>query len=172
ELYAGGELPAELERRLGPGLLADDGAVDRAALANLVFRDSSVRRELESIVHPAVRATILGRLDVWRAEPFDGFAVIDAALLVEADSPYPLDALVVVTAGVETRIERLRGRGVPEADARRRIAAQASDEEKIARADYVVRNDGDLEALERAVARLAEDLERHASGRARGPETG
>lgn len=154
ELYAGGELPAAIEAAFGPGMLDEAGAVDRAALARVAFAGEENRKALEEMVHPAVRRTILERIEAWREEGFDGVAVIDAALLIEANSPYPLDSLVVVVADPERRIERLAGRGVPEDEARRRMAAQLSDEEKARHADHVIENSGSLEDLERAVEAL------------------
>lgn len=154
QLYSGGELPAQIEAAFGPGMLDDSGAVDRAALARVAFASEENRKSLESLVHPAVRGEILGQIQAWREEGFDGVAVIDAALLIEANSPYPLDCLVVVVADPERRIERLAGRGVPEDDARRRMAAQLSDEEKARHADHVIENSGTLEDLERAVETL------------------
>jgi dephospho-CoA kinase len=162
DLYGGGELPRRIEERFGPGVTDASGAVDRPALARVVFADPGARKDLEELVHPAVRRTVLDRLDGWRREGFDGLAVIDAALLVETDAPYPLDALVVVTAPELDRIARLEARGVPADEARRRMAAQAGDEEKEARADHVVANDGSLEDLRAAVDRLLRDLGRPA----------
>jgi dephospho-CoA kinase len=158
QLYATGDLPGEIAERFGREVLAPDGSVDRARLAEVVFSDAAARLDLERIVHPAVRAHILGRLEEWRREGYVGLAVIDAALLVEVEAPYPLDALVVVTAPDDLRLERLRRRGVPEAEARRRMAVQASDERKTARADHVVVNDGDLEDLAERVTGLVAAL--------------
>jgi dephospho-CoA kinase len=158
ELYAGGPIAAGIGAAFGDEVLRSDGSVDRAALARAVFPDAEARQRLEAIVHPAVRGEVLARLDAWRAEGYSGLVVLDAALLVESDFAYPLDALVVVTAPEAARLQRLEARGVPADEARRRMAAQAPDSVKQARADHVVRNDGNLADLERGVDRLLRDL--------------
>ncbi|MBZ0266983.1 dephospho-CoA kinase, partial [bacterium] len=84
ELYGPGELANSIASRFGPGVLKESGAVDRVALGALVFDDADARRDLEDLVHPAIRAEINARLAAWRTEGFAGIAVVDAALLVEA----------------------------------------------------------------------------------------
>jgi dephospho-CoA kinase len=148
-LYEGGDLPALIERRFGAGVRSPDGSVDRAARAAAVFRDPAARLDLEQIVHPAVRQEVESRLAAWRQEGFGGIAIVDAALLVESEYEYPLDALLVVTAREDVRLARLQARGVTQEEARRRMAAQASEEERRARADFVVSNDGTLDDLDR-----------------------
>lgn len=160
DLYAGGPLVDRIAERFGAGMRAPDGSVDRAVLGAHVFREAEAREELESLVLPAVRDAIRARLDEWADEGFGGIAVIDAALLVEAGDAYPLDRLVVVTAPVELRLERLEKRGTPPEEARRRMAAQSTDEVKTAAADVVLPNDGTRADLERRVAALWEDLAR------------
>ena len=167
ELYEGGSLPEAIERELGPGVLTPEGAVDRAALGKVVFASEGARRELEALVHPAVRSTVNERLDGWRAEGFTGIAVIDAALLVESDYEYPLDALLVVTAPESVRLDRLEGRGMDREEARRRMRAQADDEEKRSRADVVVDNGGTLEDLDAALSAALREL-----GRDEAPRSG
>jgi dephospho-CoA kinase len=167
ELYAGGALPAAIARRFGLGVLDAAGAVDRSALGAVVFADPGKRRELERLVHPEVRREALARLDAWRREGFAGIAVLDAALLVESDFEYPLDALLVVTAPREARLGRLEARGVPRAEAERRMGAQADDDAKRARADFVVENGGSLRDLEREVERVLRELGRDDAGGSR-----
>jgi dephospho-CoA kinase len=159
-LYAGGELPARIAGRFGQEVLRRDGSVDREALARRVFGDAAARADLEAIVHPSVRSEVLARLGEWRAESFDGIAVLDAALLVESRFRYPLDALLVVTAPRDVRLERLAGRGMSADEARARMAAQAEDEDKLARADHVISNGSDLAALAREVDRVLSELGR------------
>ncbi len=163
ELYDGGPLVDRIAGRFGGEVRADDGSVDRAELGARVFRDPDARRALEDIVLPAVREAIQARLDAWKEEGFAGVAVVDAALLVEAGDAYPLDSLVVVTAPVPLRLDRLEARGTPREDATRRMAAQSTDEEKAAAADVVLANDGTLEDLRRRVGRLWDDLPRDAT---------
>jgi len=161
ELYAGGRLPDRIEQRFGSRVRAPDGSIDRAALGAAVFRDPAARDDLERIVHPTVRDAIEKRLAAWRAEGFAGVAVVDAALLVETKHAYPLDALLVVVASEENRLARLRERGLPEDEARRRMAAQTSDARRRAKADVVVENDGTLDelahAVDEALAKLGRD---------------
>ena len=159
-LYEPGELADRIFARFGAGVRHPDGSVDRPKLADVVFEDPVALHELEEMVHPAVRAHILAKLTEWASECFDGVVVIDAALLVEADHPYPLDALVVVVAPEGTRVERLSRRGMPPEEARRRMVTQATDETKRARADFVLENAGTLEDLRHGVAKLWRQLER------------
>lgn len=160
ELYGGGALVDRIRARFGDAVVAANGSVDRAGLASIVFQDPAARRDLEALVHPEVRNTIIGRLRDWRAAGFTGIAVVDAALLVEAAGAYPLDALVIVTAAAPLRLDRLEARGVPRAEAERRMAAQLDDSTKIAAGDHVIRNDGSLADLQGAVDRLLSDLGR------------
>jgi dephospho-CoA kinase len=162
ELYRGGATAQAIAKAFGADTLDAQGAVQRAKLAEIVFRDPARRRELEQLVHPAVRSYVLRKIEALRREGFAGIVVIDAALLVESSHPYPLDALVVVSAPAESRLARLQARGMSRAEATRRMAAQATDEEKERRADVVLRNDGSAEDLE---TRIDEML--HALGRDR-----
>jgi dephospho-CoA kinase len=164
ELYRGGDLARRIEARFGPGVTTADGSVDRAALGRIVFAAADERKALEAMVHPAVRERVMSSLASWREEGFEGLVVIDAALLVEALAPYPLDALLVVTAPEEVRIARLEAQGVTPARARERMSAQFSDAEKLRRADYRIENDGSPEELEEAVARLLRQLGRDEEG--------
>jgi dephospho-CoA kinase len=164
DLYAGGDLPAAIAARFGPGVLDTAGAVDRKALGAMVFADAERRRELERLVHPAVRREALARLAAWRREGFRGIAVLDAALLVESDFEYPLDALLVVTAPRRVRLDRLERRGLPREEAERRMGAQADDDAKRARADFVVENGGTVGDLEREVERVLRELGRDDAG--------
>ena len=145
---------AAVVAEFGPGILTPDGALDRPAMAAIVFADAERRRALEAIVHPLVGRRSQELLD---AAPEDAVVVYDVPLLAEsadlgrADG---FDRVVVVTAPVETRVRRLVSRGLSEDDARARIAAQASDDARLAIADLVVDNSGDLEALDAEVDRL------------------
>jgi dephospho-CoA kinase len=144
----------------GPGVLTPDGALDRAALGAVVFADVAARRRLEAITHPLVRELSGRRL---AAVPAGSVAVYDVPLLAEGGSRGGFDVVVVVRADPEVRVERLVGRGLTADDARRRIAAQASDAEREAMADVVVDNSGDQGALATRVDTLWSDL----AGRAR-----
>lgn len=136
---------AAVVERFGPGVLDADGRLDRPALAALVFADDAALADLNGIVHPLVAAETARRIT---AAPPDAVVVLDVPLLVEAArSGY--DVVVIVEAPEDVRVERLVGRGMAPDDARRRMSAQASDEDRRKVADVVIDNSGseaDLEA--------------------------
>jgi dephospho-CoA kinase len=165
---------AEVVAAFGPGVLAADGGLDRPALGRLVFGDDVARRRLEGIIHPRVRARTA---ELAEAAPPDAVVVNDVPLLVEAglgsarserqrapqsrpESGHAggFDLVVVVLAAEQTRVRRLvSGRGMSEQEARSRIAAQATDEQRRAVADVVLTNDGSLDELHRQVDELWQD---------------
>jgi dephospho-CoA kinase len=143
---------AEVVAEFGPEVLGPDGALDRTALGRRVFGDEAARHRLEAIIHPRVRARSAKLL---AAAPADAVVVNDIPLLVESGLGAGFDVVVVVTASEETRLRRLaRSRGMPADEARSRMAAQATDEQRRAAADVVLDNDGSLEELRAAVDRL------------------
>lgn len=153
---------AAIAERFGPGVIGPQGALDRAALAAVVFADPSARRDLEAITHPCIRAGIDEELAALRArDDAPAVAVVEHPLLVETGAHARVDTVVVVEAPVHERVRRLvEQRGMSEADARARIAAQADDATRRAVADLIVVNDGDPgrlhdEAL-RILARVTE----------------
>jgi dephospho-CoA kinase len=130
----------------GPQILDAEGRLQRQALADVVFHDAEELKTLNGIVHPAVGAEIAERLQ--READTDHVVVLDVPLLVESGRD-DLAALLVVDADPEVAVERLVAqRGFPEADARARIARQASREERLGRADFVIHNDGSRAELE------------------------
>ncbi len=167
ELYAGGDVARRIARRFGESVLAPDGSVDRVGLARAAFADAAARRDLEALVHPEVRRTVRSRIDALRRAGFGGLVVVDAALLVEAEPPYPVDALLVVTAPDALRLERLAARGLSREESARRIAAQIDDSVRRERADAVVVNDASLAELERRVLAALRELERDDAFRSR-----
>ncbi len=143
---------AAMVDHFGPDILLDDGTLDRQAVAELVFTDPDALKALNGIVHPAVGAEIMGR--VAAAEQAGGIIVLDVPLLVENDA-VPVDAIVVVDTDPDIAVARLvEHRGFDPADARARMARQASREDRVARADHVVPNDGDRAALDVEIERL------------------
>lgn len=130
-----------------------DGVVDRRAVAREVFADPQRLRQLEALVHPLVAAR-LSRLDSRAA----GVVVVDHPLLVEKGTARAFDSVVVVRADEELRRARLRERGMDDADITARMAAQASDAQRAAVADFVIDNSGSLTDLQRQVAALWEEL--------------
>ncbi|MFT3855315.1 MAG: dephospho-CoA kinase [Ilumatobacteraceae bacterium] len=149
----GGRAEAGVVAEFGEHIVGADGAIDRRALAGVVFEQpggGGGLARLEAISHPAINAElteIVGSLD-------DGSIVVyDMAVLVESnlgrsDPAHRYSHVVVVEAPLELRIERAVARGMGEADARARAAAQVSDEQRRAVADLVVPNDADLDALQ------------------------
>ena len=147
----------------GDGVLAQDGSIDRRALAAVVFDDPEARRALESITHPEVFRMLADEVE--RRRDTDDVVVFDAPLIVETGFDETTDVLVVVALDPALQVERVVARGMDRAEAEARIAAQASPEERRSRADEVLHNDGDLEDLERQVEALWERLRRSAAER-------
>ena len=144
----------EVLLRFGESILRD-GDIDRKALAEIVFADPSARADLEAIIHPRVRE--LFNDAVADLAP-DETLIYEIPLLVESNAAANFDLVITVEADLEIRKERLRKRGMFISEIERRIAAQASREEREAQADDVITNDGDEDALLRSVENLWEDL--------------
>lgn len=140
---------AAVTERFGAGVLTTAGALDRAALGRLVFGDDAARRDLEGILHPRIAARTA---QLMADAPRDTVVVHDVPLLVEKSMGAAYHLVVVVGAGEQTRVERLaRTRGMGPAEARARMAAQATDEQRRAAADVWLDNDGTPRALGTAV---------------------
>ncbi len=144
----------EVLLRFGESILRD-GDIDRKALAEIVFADPSARADLEAIIHPRVRELFN---DVVADLAPDETLIYEIPLLVESKAAANFDLVITVEADLEIRKERLRKRGMFIFEIERRIAAQASREEREAQADHVITNDGDEDALLRSVENLWEDL--------------
>jgi dephospho-CoA kinase len=142
---------AAIVAAFGTDILDGDGRLDRPKLAAIVFSDNSRRAQLNEIVHPLVRRR---SHEVETSAPAGSVVVHDIPLLLEADRAKEFQFIVVVQAKVETKLARLAERGMAEADARERMAAQASDEERRAIADVVLMNDGSMEELSAQVDEL------------------
>ncbi|HEY0126370.1 MAG TPA: dephospho-CoA kinase [Blastococcus sp.] len=142
---------AQVVEAFGEGVLAADGSLDRQALAAIVFGDARARGRLDGIVHPLVRARSVERL---AAVPEDAVVVNDVPLLVETGQADSYDLVLVVEADPGTRVSRLVQRGLTAEDARARMAAQASDEQRRAVADVVLDNSGTQEELAEQVDRF------------------
>jgi len=141
----GTEVFAAIVEQFGAGIVQADGGLDRQALADIVFADPEALAALNAIVHPAVGAEIARRLE--QAAGSDGVVVLDVPLLVESGRD-DLAGLIVVDTDPEIAVARLvEQRGFVEADARARMARQASRDERRARADFVIENDGDRDQL-------------------------
>ncbi|MGW0117332.1 dephospho-CoA kinase [Streptomyces sp. NPDC003327] len=145
----------------GEGILTEDGALDRPALGAIVFADPDRLATLNSIVHPLVR----DRSAELESAAIAGDVVVhDVPLLTENGLAPLYDLVVVVDASPETQLDRLvRFRGMAEAEAEARMAAQATRAQRLAVADLVIDNDGPLDALEPQVRKVWEELERRAA---------
>lgn len=159
---------AEIVEAFGREILDDDGAIDRQRLGARIFTDSEARRNLEAILHPRIRHREEELVSRWASTVSRGITVTEATLLFETGGDARYDRMVVVVAPDDARLGRLRDKGMDEAEARRRMAAQMDQAEKARRADYVVVNDGppaDLRSrAEELWRRLETDLSTLESG--------
>jgi dephospho-CoA kinase len=136
---------AEIVAAFGPEVLTPDGALDRTAIAAIVFRDDDKRRRLEAIIHPRVRER---STRIIAAAPPDAVVVNDVPLLVESGMASHFDLVIVVLASEAVRLDRLvNQRGMTEENVRGRFAAQATDEQRRAVADVEIVNEGTVEEL-------------------------
>jgi dephospho-CoA kinase len=135
----------------GTQVLNKDGTLSRAALANVVFKDPARREALEEILHPLIKERTLEKI----AQSDSAVVVYVVPLLVEAKVDYPFDLVATIEAGTEMQTRRLvENRGMTPEDATARIAAQASEAERVARADLRIDGSLDMADLEIAVSRL------------------
>ena len=142
--------------RFGNAVLKSDGVLDRAALGRIIFADDSARADLEAIVHPEVYR----RIREWYAAlPLAQMAIADIPLLFETGHQHDFDRVIVCACAPEEQLRRIMSRdGLTEADARARLAAQWPIDEKISRADHVIRTDGPFAETDMQVKRVYEIL--------------
>ncbi len=164
---------ARMAERFGEHIIRDDGSLDRAVVAAIVFGDTPEARaalaDLNGIVHPAMQDEIRRQIDA-QADT-DRIVVLDFPLLTE-NPREGLAAWIVVDIDPEIAVARLvQQRGMKEQDARKRIASQPSREQRLARATHVINNDGDRDQLRAQVDDLWNDLHVGFRGRVRTPET-
>jgi dephospho-CoA kinase len=142
--------------QFGRIFLKPDGSIDRTLLAGPVFSDPQTRRQLEAIVHPVVYETIRN----W-FETLDGpMGVASIPLVYETRREKDFDVIVVTVCPRGAQVQRLRDRGMSEAEAHRRIGAQMPAEEKAARGNFVIRTDGTMAGTDRQVEELLVALRR------------
>ena len=133
----------EVAKRFGEDLIAADGSLDRALLAQRAFASESERKDLEAILHPLIQ-----KLSREKINAASGVVVYTIPLLVETDSSLPFDKIITISAPEQIRIERLMAsRGMSEQQAKERIAAQATDVQREAVADYVINSDCSMQEL-------------------------
>lgn len=140
----------EVVTAFGDSILSE-GQIDRSKLAAVVFNESDLRKKLESIIHPLVRESAE---KLARKLPSGAILINQIPLLVESDGAKRFDYVVTVSADEEIRRERLRLRGLKDYEITQRIAAQVSDLEREKIANYIIRNDGSIDELTRAVEAL------------------
>jgi dephospho-CoA kinase len=146
----GGAVFVRMVEQFGPRIVREDGTLDRAAVAEIVFSDKAQLAALNGIVHPAVTDEMTRRRQA--LAPTDATVVLDIPLLIETNYT-DLDAAMVVDVDPEIAIHRLvEHRGFTEADARARVANQASRDDRLAIADFVIDNSGSLDDAAERVA--------------------
>ena len=149
---------AEVLTAFGPQFAGPDGQLRREELARRVFTDPAARRQLEDILHPRIRALWHAQVETWRAEGRP-LAVVVIPLLFETKAEVELDATICIACSAATQQQRLRARGWSPEQIEQRLQAQWPMETKMARADYVVWTEADLDLhaaqIERILRRLA-----------------
>jgi dephospho-CoA kinase len=154
---------AEIIDAFGPGILLPDGSLDRPRLGDLVFADPSKRATLNAIIHPKV-GTRMSELE--QAAGPNAIVVHDVPLIAENGLAGAYDLVIVVDIPPRTQIDRLvKLRGMTRDQAKARIAAQATREQRLSIADIVVDNSGSLTELDRQVGDLWANLRRRATSR-------
>jgi len=141
---------ARVIERFGPAILRADGSLDRAALGRLIFADRAARADLEAIIHPDVYR----RIGEWSANLPAGtrVSIADIPLLFETGHQHQFERIIVCACDPAEQVRRIMARDdLPAAEARERLAAQWPIEEKVARADYVIRTDGTFAETEQQV---------------------
>lgn len=151
---------AEVVAAFGEGVLTADGEMDRPKVGEIVFADPDQRKVLEQIIHPRV---FLRAIEIDEAAGEHAVIVNDIPLLVETGQQDRFDAVLVVDVPAEVQVERMvRDRGMTPEDATARILAQATPEQRLAAATYVIDNTGTLEQLAERVREVYADLVRRA----------
>jgi dephospho-CoA kinase len=155
---------ARIAETFGPGVLREDGSLDRAKLAEIVFADDAARGKLNAIVHPLVHDYMRAAEEAAAVQAAGDGAVIvhDVPLLAEGGRGKEFDLVIVVDVPPEVQVERLAARGMPADQARARMAAQATRDERLAVADIVIDNSGTLEDLDRRVTEVWTTLQARA----------
>ena len=147
---------AEIVEAFGPSVLTAEGELDRPAMGAVVFADPEKRKLLEGIIHPRVRA--LGA-EIEAAAPRGALVVHDIPLLAETGQAAAFDAVIVVDVPTEVQVERMVAlRGMSREEAESRIAAQATREDRLAIATYVIENTGTMDDLRLRVDEVVEQL--------------
>jgi dephospho-CoA kinase len=157
---------AAVTAAFGAGVLATDGSLDRAKLASIVFADEAALAKLNAITHPLIHEYIQAAEEAALAADGDDVVLVhDVALLAEWGRAKEFDLVIVVDVPPETQLERLATqRGMPEDQARARMAAQAARDQRLAIADIVIDNSGTRADLDHRVTEVWADLQARARG--------
>jgi dephospho-CoA kinase len=142
--------------RFGKDFVNSEGYIDRAKLAQIVFKDDAALKDLENIIHPLVRNRTNQIIDQHTSETI---IVNEIPLLLEKKMESLFDFLVIVISSEKNRLERLAQRGLAAEQATARMAKQVSDEERKAAADFLIVNDGNLDQLEADVEKIWQTLQ-------------
>jgi dephospho-CoA kinase len=146
---------ARIAETFGTGVLRPDGSLDRAGLAAVVFSDEAAREKLNAITHPLIHDYLQAAEEAAvAARGLDTIVVHDIPLLAEGQRSAEFDVVIVVDVPPELQVARLAGRGLPEDQARARMAAQATRAQRLAVADIVIDNSGTMGDLDRRVAEV------------------
>ena len=157
---------ARITETFGPGVLAPDGSLDRAKLAAIVFADDAAREKLNAITHPLIHEHLIAAeaAAIKDLGP-DTIVVHGIPLLAEGQRAADFDLVIVVDVPPEVQVTRLAGRGMPAVQARARMAAQATREQRLAVADIVIDNSGTLADMDRRVSEVWAELQARAKSR-------
>jgi len=158
-VVSGGPVLQQLVATFGVEILRPDGELDRQKLGQLIFADAAARQQLNRITHPAIAELAVQRLRRLKETAGIPLVVYEATLLFEAGAEGRVDRVLVVSVTPEVQLQRLMARdGLAESVARQRIAAQMPQQEKLARANYVIDNSGSVAATLLQVDDLWEKL--------------
>jgi dephospho-CoA kinase len=165
-VMAGGtEASQAIAERFGAQVLDADGAVDRRALAPLVFADEKARRDLERIVHPAVYRAIAAGLRAFELVEAPALAVVDIPLLYETGRAGDFDRVMVTVCDVDRQRQRLLARGLSETEVDQRLAAQMPAAEKATRGDIIIDTNGSFDDTDEQVMDALAALRQRAAAR-------
>lgn len=148
---------AEIKTEFGGGIISSAGGLERAELARIVFADSAARKKLEAILHPRIRELWLAQIELWRGENRP-LAVVVIPLLFETHAESHFDRIICVACSAASRRKRLLERGWTPGQIKQRVAAQMPVDRKIARSDFVVWTDGDLDSHAEQIGRILPKL--------------
>jgi dephospho-CoA kinase len=143
----------EIKNAFRKEIISPDGSLRRDELANLVFADPAARKKLEAILHPRIRERWLAQIETWRNENVP-LAIVVIPLLYETQAESWFDRIICVACAENSRHKRLQARGWTQEQIQGRIAAQMPVTEKIARANFVIWTEGEMENHSRQVERI------------------